>query len=59
MALSASIMALADFLAMAILVYVGFMTMNLLAWVFLLLLALIFAYDASRAVKFVIAILKH
>ena len=59
MALSASLMAIADLLAICILLYVGFMTMNLLVWIFLLLLALIFAYDISKAIKFIIAILKH
>ena len=59
MALSASLMAVADLLAIGVLLYVGFMTMNLLVWTFLLILALVFAYDISKAVRFVIAILKH
>lgn len=59
MALSASVMALADLLAIGVLLYVGFTTMNLIVWTFILLLALIFAYDISKAVKFIVAILKR
>jgi hypothetical protein len=59
MAISASLMALADLLAIGVLLYVGFISMNLLAWTFLLLLVLVFAYDISKAIKFIIAILKH
>ena len=59
MALSASVMALADLLAIGVLLYVGFSTMNLIVWTFILLLALIFAYDISKAVKFVVTILKR
>ena len=59
MALSASVMALADLLAIGVLLYVGFSTMNLIVWTFILLLALIFAYDISKAVKFIVAILKR
>ena len=59
MALSASMMAIADLLAIGVLGYVAYISMNLIAWVLLLLLAMVFAYDASKAIKFVIAILKH
>lgn len=59
MALSASVMALADLLAIGVLLYVGFSTMNLIVWTFILLLALIFAYDISKAVKFIVTILKR
>ena len=59
MAISASLMAFADLLAICVLLYVGFISMNLLVWTFLLLLTLVFAYDISKAIKFVIAILKH
>lgn len=59
MALSASVMALADLLAIGVLFYVGFSTMNLIVWTFILLLALIFAYDISKAVKFIVTILKR
>ena len=48
-----------DLLAIAVIGYVATLTMNLVMWSFLLLLGLIFAYDAYKAVTFVVELIKY
>lgn len=59
MILSASIMAIADLLAIIVVGYVGFTTTNLLVVIIMAALALIFAYDIVKALQFIKAMIKN
>lgn len=41
-----------DLIAIGVVGYTSFLTMNLLLWILLLMLGLVFAYDATKAITF-------
>ena len=43
---------LLDLIAIGVVGYTSLLTMNLLLWILLLMLGLVFAYDATRAILF-------
>ena len=43
---------LLDLIAIGVVGYTSLLTMNLLLWILLLMLGLVFAYDAARAIMF-------
>ena len=61
LAMKVSVTILLDIIALGIIGYVSLQTMSLLLWTILLVLGLMFAYDAARAVTFLSELLskKH
>ena len=51
-AIKAIVAILLDLIAIGVVGYTSIMTTNLLLWVLLLMLGLVFAYDATRAITF-------
>jgi hypothetical protein len=50
--IKAAVAILLDLIAIGIVGYTSLLTMNLLLWILLLMLGLVFAYDATRAITF-------
>lgn len=51
-AIKAVVAILLDLIAIGVVGYTSLLTMNLLLWILLLMLGLVFAYDATRAITF-------
>lgn len=50
--IKATVAILLDLISIGIVGYASLLTMNLLLWMLLLMLGLVFAYDATRAITF-------